>query len=155
MELPLQRSSMGFPGVMVVVWPKRVKRPLSNTWVSRDWPFSATSFTFGYLSFTRFPPGLMRLSPMSFLFLSCWQEPESEQRCRKGGKYTKLSVGLQNLSRRRNSPGQGCSDESDTGTKQQPPGTWVLQQQSHSSSNNWKSEVVGLQSPDKPFIELF
>lgn len=83
MELPLQRSSMGFPGIMLVVWPKRVKRPLSNTWVSRDWPFTATSFTFGYLSFTRFPPGLMRLSPMSFLFLSCWQEPESEQRRRK------------------------------------------------------------------------
>lgn len=75
MELPLQRSSIFFPGVRLVLWPRRTKRPLSKTWVNRDWPFPPPSFILGCLSLTRLPPGLMRFSPASFLRFTCWQAP--------------------------------------------------------------------------------
>lgn len=85
-ELPLQRSSMFFPGVTVVLWPRRTKRPLSNTWVNRDWPFPPPSFILGCLIFTRFPPGLMRFSPASFLRFTCWQAPKYTKAERKEGE---------------------------------------------------------------------
>lgn len=86
MLLPLQRSSMFFPGGRFVVCPKRRKRPLSKTWVSRDWPFPPASLGLGCRTFTRFPPGLMRFSPTSFLRLTCWQSPGYTQEKEKGGR---------------------------------------------------------------------
>lgn len=86
MALPLQRSSMFFPGVRVVLGPRRTKRPLSKTWVNRDWPLTPPSFSLGCLIFTRFPPGRMRFSPTSFLRLICWQAPGNSQAQRKQGE---------------------------------------------------------------------
>lgn len=98
MLLPLQRSSMFLPGGRFVVWPRRRKRPLSKTWVSRDWPLPPPSLGLGCRTFTRFPPGLMRFSPTSFLRLTCWQSPGYTQEKEKGGgeqeeimKKTKIS----------------------------------------------------------------
>lgn len=84
MELPLHRSSMFLPGVREVLWSRRTKRPLSKTWVNRDWPFPPPSFSLGCLILTRFPPGLMRFSPASFLRLTCWQAPGYAEAQREG-----------------------------------------------------------------------
>lgn len=83
---PLQRSSTFLPGVRVVVWPRRRKRPLSRTWVSRDWPLPPPppSLALGGLVLTRFPPGLLRFSPASFLLLACWQSPGQAEEHRGG-----------------------------------------------------------------------
>lgn len=116
MLVPLQRSSMFLPGAIVVVWPRRRKRPLSNTWVSRDWPFPPPSFSLGWRTFTRFPPGLMRFSPTSFLRLACWQAPGYTE-SREGSKINKDNKGKSqhflcycSISLDRNSRGsEGCS----------------------------------------------
>lgn len=84
-ELPLQRSSMFFPGVRVVLWPRRRKRPLSKTWVNKVWPFPPPPFSLG-CGCGIFSLFRMRFSPMSFLLLTCWQAPGYTEAQRKEGR---------------------------------------------------------------------
>lgn len=114
MALPLQRSSMFLPGVRVVVWPRRTNRPLSRTWVNKDWPLPAVSLTLGGLTLTRFPPALLRFSPASFLLLACWQATgrnRGKDEVRGGKNLSQnhdffLNCGS-NLYRKKSNPGSG------------------------------------------------
>lgn len=95
-----------------MLWPRRRKRPLSKTWVSKDWPLPTPSFGFRG-RFTRFPPGLMRFSPISFLRFNCWQSPGYTEAKERGGKekYHKKIRRLQQQQKRSQSQTHGgqCS----------------------------------------------